>query len=306
MPQCFTPHAAECRIGARSGRRTFWSALLTASALVAFPFLELAAIAAVPGRVSDSLLPRQDEKPTSIEAAATLISGSEFPGVIDCLLQRPAPGESQTGPNIHISYPSIGNSMVDEDIREWVTGLADAFATHLNLETVDLSGYMGNFDPDAILNAPCDTVKETFELRGEYKVSRPSDKAVSIAFEIWNYTGNPEANLDILTLNYSLLTGQRLSLVDIFEKPDIALQLMSQWSRKVLEPRLGAARRAAMLAEGTEPYVENFSSITLTPEGICINFQPWQVASIEAGIQRVVMPLEELMPSSPLLALWGK
>ncbi len=305
MPHCSLPHAEQDRMGARPC--SLLRALLAVSALAALPIAELAP-AAVPGRMSDTCLPRLAGKPDNAEAAAALISGSAFPGVIDCALQRPAPGEKASGPDIHINYPSIGDTRIDEDIRNWVTGLADAFASHLDLRTLDLpDNDLAALDLSLAagsMHAP--RQEAVFELRGDYKVSRPSDKAVSIAFEIWNYTGNPEANLDILTLNYSLLTGQRLELVDIFEKPDIALELMSNWSRKMLEPRLGATRRAAMLAGGTAPLVENFSSLTLTPEGICINFQPWQVASRDAGIQKVIMPLEELMPSSPLLALWGK
>jgi len=295
------PHTAS----RRTGGNAFLGALLTTSALAVFNFLDFA-VAAVPGRIADSFLPQQAEKPASVEAAAAIISGSPFPGVIDCLLERPASDENLTGPDIHISYPSIGDARIDADIRKWVTGLADAFASYLDLNGLDCSIGASQFDPELILNTHGSADCGSFELRGGYQISRPSDKAVSIAFEIWNYTGNPEANLDILTLNYSLLTGQRLDFIDIFEKPDIALQLMSQWSRKELEPRLGAARRAAMLADGTEPLAENFSSITLTPEGICINFQPWQVAPKDAGIQKVNMPLEELMPSLPLLALWGK
>ena len=129
---------------------------------------------------------------------------------------------------------------------------------------------------------------------------------MSITFEIWNYTGGAHGNLDIMTLNYSLITGQRLGLVDLFETPETALNLMSAWSRQELARRFGAGRPAQMLKDGTEPLVENFSSLTLTPEGICINFQPYQVAPWAAGVQKVNMPLEELLQARPLLALWGR
>ena len=81
---------------------------------------------------------------------------------------------------------------------------------------------------------------------------------------------------------------------------------MSAWSRQELARRFGAGRPAQMLKDGTEPLVENFSSLTLTPEGICINFQPYQVAPWAAGVQKVNMPLEELLQARPLLALWGR
>lgn len=304
MPDCIMSLATvnHRREGEKFATKSFFGAMITASALFTFSLLDTA-FAAMPGRVGDNFLSSQEEASTASDAAA-IISGSPSPGIIDCSLQRHGNAGASPEPDIFISYPSIGNARIDEDIREWVTGLADAFSSHLNMSGLNCPLDTKNFDAEAILNMPA--TEGTFELWGQYKVTRPSRKAISIAFELWNYTGSPEANLDILTLNYSLFTGQRLGLVDIFEKPDVALELMSRWSRKVLEPRLGAARRTNMLVDGTEPLVENFSSITLTPEGICINFQPWQVAPKDAGIQRVEMPLAELMPSSPLLALWGK
>lgn len=247
-------------------------------------------------------------------AASAAISGSPWPGVIDHLLQKPISSASREA-SIHINYPSIGDKRVDADIRNWVGSIAEAFETHLDMaqslrESSDELENLAAFPHDDDLNseqAYQDNIAAgTFELWGAYDVTRPSDAAVSVTFELWNYTGAPQGNLDILTLNYSLLTGQRLSLVDIFEKPDIALELMSSWSRQELAPRLGAAMRTKMLETGTEPLAENFSSLTLTPEGIRINFQPWQVAPWNAGIQKVDMPLEELRGAEPLLALWGK
>lgn len=288
-------------------RRVFLRLFFPVYALFAACIATSVASAAMPG--NQQALGRDLPKGPPPEAIQA-ISGSPYPGVIDCLLQRPLFADSaQACGDIHINYPSFGHKTVDADIRDWVAEMAEAFSSHINItdsaESGDVEALIDSALNDELLPAPENRGRE-YELWGAYKVSRPSDAAVSIAFELWNYTGAPEGNLDILTLNYSLLTGQRLELVDIFEKPDVALELMSAWSRKVLEPRLGAARRSRMLAEGTAPLVENFSSLMLTPEGICINFQPWQVAPQDAGIQKVLMPLQELLPSEPLLALWGK
>lgn len=243
-------------------------------------------------------------------ASPALRSGSSIPAIMDCLLQRP--GESEQGPgprgDVHISYPALGYKPVDDDIRAWVSDMADAFLNHLS--TLD-ARQAGTDDLDTVIEALLNDEGPApeggvFELWGAYRISRPSNAAVSIVFELWNHTGDQEGNLDIITLNYSLITGQRLELVDIFEKPDVALELMSAWARKQLKERTGVGLRTKMMMEGTEPVIENFSSLTLTPEGICINFQPWQVAPQYAGLQTVVMPLKELLPSAPLLALWGK
>lgn len=248
--------------------------------------------------------------PEDKEQAAAMISGSPWPGVIDHLLQQPV---SEAAVNVHINYPSIGVTKVDADIREWVTSLVETFNSYFEIPNSeaepdideDISKFLQDNDVASHL-AMQDTGNAAGELWGNYQVSRPSDNAISITFEIWNYMSNPEGNLDILTLNYNLLTGQRLGLVDIFEQPDVALELMSNWARKKLAPRLGAALRTKMLEDGTAPLAENFSSLTLTPDGLCINFQPYQVAPWNAGIQKVDIPLSELMAAAPLQTLWNK
>lgn len=279
--------------------------------LLAAPLCTLAAMSGQ--NIPSSETPHAE---TSQEAAAN-ISGSRWPGILDHLLEQPLPAGFGTGSSgIHINYPSTGDKRVDADIREWVSSLADVFVTHLDENVLanlspgiaDINEEIDRFllDDDRHSEiAPESGAQSNFELWGDYAINRPSPNAISVTFEIWNSTGG-QSNLDILTLNYNLLSGQRLGLVDIFEHPDIALELMSTWARKQLTPRLGAARRAKMLLDGTEPLAENFSSLTLTPEGICINFQPYQVAPWNAGIQKVEMPLSELMAASPLLAIWDK
>lgn len=255
---------------------------------------------------------RPAETPSAQAEAEASISGSPWPGVIDHLLQRPQPGQREEGADIHINYPSLGDPAVDTDIRQWVTGIANAFETHLNLNGSALDDAARALaplpDPAASSRPDGDAGVEppAFELWGSYSVSRPSDAAASITFEIWNYAGASHGNLDILTLNYSLITGQRLAFMDLFEKPETALELMSGWARRELAQRLGVSARPRILEEGTAPLVENFSSLTLTPQGICINFQPYQVAPWAAGVQKVEMPLEALLPAGPLLALWGR
>ena len=218
-------------------------------------------------------------------------------GIIEHLLQRPLPDApsplSALQPvNIRISYPSLGHKAIDADIRQWATGIADAFERY--------------FDSKLLVFVPDDNTEESppaVELTASYSISRPSAHAISITFEIWNYTGRGHGNMDIVTLNYSLLTGQRLNLVDIFELPDEAIRLMSDWSRKQFTCRFGERQ---ILMDGTAPLVENFSSLTLTSEGLRIHFQPCQIINCDMGAQKVDIPLDTLSKARPLLCLWQK
>lgn len=219
-------------------------------------------------------------------AAAAIISGSPRPGIIEHQLIR---SERDNKPEISISYPSFGTKAIDSDIRQWVTNIANAFDA--------------SFDEDQALFS---AYRSTPELWGSYSVTRPSSNGLSVTFEIWTYTGAVHGNLDIITLNYNTLTAQRLGLVDMFEDPDAALSIMSTWAYKVLSRRLGGLRQEQMLRTGLTPVPENFASLTLTPQGLRINFQPYQVTPWAAGAQRVDIPLNELRPARPLLLLWDK
>lgn len=290
-----------------------FTAILIAFFLASRPAFAVFGDAGINGSLICELKDRSEKKKSD---AAAAISGSRYPGVIEHLLQSPVPGDPSFGEgvvNIHINYPSIGNKTVDADIRQWVSGIAAAFETHLDATQIGSSGvdeidsqiarYLQDDDLHSDYAFNDDGGKRTFELFGEYSVARPSPQALSVTFELWNYADNRRANLDIITLNYNLNNNQRLNFVDIFERPDVALDLMSKWSRERLVAR--GVGFSQMMKNGSEPLVENFSSLTLTPEGLTINFQPYQVAPWEAGIQKIEMPLEELLPAGPLLALWG-
>ncbi|MFR5645408.1 MAG: RsiV family protein [Bilophila wadsworthia] len=69
-------------------------------------------------------------------------------------------------------------------------------------------------------------------------------------------------------------------------------------------PRRHVQRRHA--PQRHRPEAENFSSFALTPEGIRIFFQPYQVAPWAAGSQVVDIPLDALADAGPRLSLWGK
>lgn len=197
-------------------------------------------------------------------------------------------------PEIGLSYPVIGNDMVDRDVQRWITNIADTFDSEIGAlgTMIDMDGNA----PDVSLYA----------LQGSCSVLSPSPNAVSLVFELWTYTGGAHGNLDLIALNYSLINGQRLNFVDIFEDVDGALELLSRLSRDILARRLSGGTPNQMILDGTAPTLNNFASLGLTPEGIRIFFQPYQVAPWSAGAQKVDIPLAELASVHPFLQLWGK
>ncbi len=244
-----------------------------------------------------------DMRRPSVTLGEQTIAMPKSLGIRNHVLKRPAEekGDGDFVPvTISINYPAFGHNAIDADIRSWATSIADAFENHF--DGTILAPISVPEDGDALDTDKAEPAPVSLDLQASYTVSRPSGNAVSITFELWNYTGGPSGNMDIITLNYSLITGQRLDLVDLFELPETALELMSTYSRRELGKSMGGQR----LLDGTEALPENFASLTLTPQGIRIHFQPYQVAGWDMGAQEVDMPLSELAPAGPLLTLWGK
>ena len=125
-------------------------------------------------------------------------------------------------PDISVSYPSVGVSAIDEDIAAWVNHIVFSFER-------DFSGENGISDKGDAENR--------YSLSSTYRVIRPSPAALSVVFELWMDTGGVHPGLDVITLNYSLISEQRLSLVDVFEDTARALDVMSGYSRSVLAVR---------------------------------------------------------------------
>ncbi len=193
-------------------------------------------------------------------------------------------------PDILFQYPVLGRADVDRDIEAWVGHIATTFEN--DFATPEPGSFLAQEDYNvAWLNA-------------SYSVFRASSVCASIVFDVWMHTGSSHLNQDILTLNYNLLSGQRLHIVDIFENVDTALRILSSESRKQLMQGAGVLMRED-IESGTLPLPENFASIALTSRGVRVYFQPYQVTRMPDA-KDVEIPLEALMPAGPLLALWGR
>ncbi len=192
-------------------------------------------------------------------------------------------------PDVLLRYPSFGVSAVDRDIALWCGHLASSFERDFD------RGAFGGGDgagPESWLSAG-------------YAVLSASQLAASIVFDVWMCTGSGALSEDVLTLSYNMITGQRLHLVDIFENPDAALRILSERTREALAGRVGGGRVDAVIAAGTAPEPENFASIALTPLGVRVYFQPYQVTRY-GDSQTVDVSLDALMPAGPMQALWGR
>ena len=209
-----------------------------------------------------------------------------YPGVLNIHLQ----GGGDGSPKLSLNYPAFRSEAVDADIRTWAEGVLRSYEEEVRAGIAPDGEKPGSYG--------------VWDLTGMYSLERPSPKVVSIIFNIYSYTGGAHGNLVISCRNYDLESGKRLDFADLFKDPEKALELMSAYARESLTRSLGEESDEEMIREGTAPELNNFGELALTPAGVTIQFQPYQVGPWSAGPQQVEMPLAALAAAGPEAAVW--
>ena len=131
-----------------------------------------------------------------------------------------------------------------------------------------------------------------------YEVEYANDNLISIRFTNDFHIGGSRPESKTFTVTYLLEKGEedtlkRLKLKDLFRTGDEYLGVISEESINQLEKKLNSPRDG-WIRKGTESEASNFKSWNLTPEGLLLSFDPYQVASYEAGRQEVLIPYRRL------------
>ena len=104
-----------------------------------------------------------------------------------------------------------------------------------------------------------------------------------------------------VTLNYDLGQGKELALADLFLPNIDYLGTVSKYCIAELSKQ---PFFEGPFAEGAQPKPENYRNWNITPEGLLITFDEYQVAPYAAGPQAVTVPYSALKglsnPSGPL------
>jgi hypothetical protein len=104
-----------------------------------------------------------------------------------------------------------------------------------------------------------------------------------------------------ITLNYDLGQGKELALADVFLPNSNYLETIANYCIAELskQPFFDGP-----FADGAKPTAENYRNWNITPDGILITFDEYQVAPYAAGPQSVTVPYSELRglidPQGPL------
>src|SRR6266540_1754520 len=127
--------------------------------------------------------------------------------------------------------------------------------------------------------------------------------------DIWSFKfdssfysdGAAHPGLNSFTLNYDLGQGRELALADLFLPNTNYLEEISKYCIAELskQPFFDSSS-----SSGAQPPLENYRNWNITPDGLMITFDEYQVAPYAAGPQKVVVPYSALQalinPQGPL------
>lgn len=137
-------------------------------------------------------------------------------------------------------------------------------------------------------------------LQSEFEIKNSAAGLISVYFQMSQYyRGAAHPFPFSTTLNYSTQLGRPVSLEELFKPGTNYLQLISDSCINELKKN-----DWFIFPEGAEPKVENYSHWNITPQGLLITFDPYQVAAYAVGFQSVTLPWDSLKayldPNGPM------
>ncbi|MDQ3011120.1 MAG: DUF3298 and DUF4163 domain-containing protein [Acidobacteriota bacterium] len=204
--------------------------------------------------------------------------------------------------SIEVAYPQLTGPQL--------TGSSDANAEKFNktiseMIAKQIKGFKNDnkeFFKEAAESTDADRPGNSLDI--SYTVEHADKNLISLNFGIYNYTGGAHGNTNSVTINYDLNRGVILKLADLFQPNSNYLKVISGYCAK--EIKKSDMTDAEWIRGGASPKAGNYRSWNITPEGLQITFDAYQVAAYAAGPQEVVVPYSALKtitkPDGPLAA----
>ncbi len=136
-----------------------------------------------------------------------------------------------------------------------------------------------------------------------YTLFMQTNDIASVRLEFSPYAkGAAHPNHYSRSINFDMNTGKEMTLADVFKPKINPLRMMSAYATANLK-----ARDLLLFPEGALPTPENYRVWNLSPKGIVMTFDHYQVMPYAAGMQEVTMPYRAvktyLWPNSALAKL---
>src|SRR6266545_2601626 len=129
-------------------------------------------------------------------------------------------------------------------------------------------------------------------LNVSYEVTASDKDFISVLFTFFEYSGGAHPNTTTESFNYDLNRNAPVRLADLFTPNSNYLKVISDYSVRELKK----LDTVSSVENGAGPKVENFHSWNITPAGLKITFDRYQVGPYVAGEHEVVVPYSVLKP----------
>jgi hypothetical protein len=150
------------------------------------------------------------------------------------------------------------------------------------------------------------------DLTMSYDVTLATDSLASVRFQMSTYEHGAAHPLGYSkVINYDLKDGRSLKLADLFQPQADYLQTIASYCINDLKRRSRQAKTDEMtledkdIEEGASAKADNYQSWNITPKGLLITFDAYQVGPYALGPQQVVVPFaalrEIIRPDGPLV-----
>ncbi len=184
-----------------------------------------------------------------------------------------------------------------------LTGSGDPRATAFTTEMHNfLQGLVDDFKTKLAQNPPT-PIKAASYLDVRYQLVSPPGNVLSVKFATEGYlAGMAHPYHLIYSFNYDLEQGKDIPFGSLFLPNADYLSAISQYCAAQLKTRdIGFSD---IFAQGADPTPDNYKNWNITPGGLMITFDEYQVAPYVAGPQVVTIPYSELKslidPKGPL------
>jgi len=166
-----------------------------------------------------------------------------------------------------------------------------------------------------LVNKEVDTWRDSFQqviyisngssLDATYNLASQLGDLWSLKFDFNFYSdGAAHPGLYSITLNYDLGQGRELALGDLFLPNSNYLDVIANYCIGELSKQPGFE---GPFAEGAKPTTENYKNWNITPDGLLITFDTYQVAPGASGPIQVLVPYAQLQevidPHGPLAGI---
>lgn len=233
---------------------------------------------------SDSIKPVTATRGSESDARLTA-KPIEVPTLTDSAITK---GDQSKRYNIEVHYPVVLLAQHPELAKD-ANAVIRAFASDtIEKFTADVEDM---YSP----NVP----KEfTSDLSVRWSAQLLSPSIISIRFDESEYiAGSAHPNTQTRVLNYDMERHLLLQTGDLFASSTKALPFLSNYTREKLKLILSDQPEDIFNSQalpGTEPTVENFSTISITKDGLLVIFPPYQVAPYARGTIQIPILLSEL------------